>query len=66
MILSVEQQIGEQVPFEDFKTKWCEKYPDVYEICPNYEDLFWAITFYSKEDELVDFTNENFNNNGNK
>lgn len=62
MILSVEQQIEKQVPFEDFKNKWCEKYKDtqLYKNCPNYEELFWAITFHSKEDELVEFTNINF------
>lgn len=60
MIKSVEQQIEELIPFEDFKRKWCEEYPNVFDICPNYEELFWAIHFYSMEDRLVEFSNSNF------
>lgn len=62
MILSIEKQIENQIPFEDFKNKWCEKYnsTDLYKNCPDYSELFWAITFHSKEDELVDFVNKNF------
>lgn len=60
MIKSVEQQIEELIPFEDFKNKWCETYPETFNICPNYEDLFWAIYFHSMEDRLVEFSNTNF------
>lgn len=48
------------IPFEDFKNKWCETYPETFDICPNYEDLFWAIYFCEMTDKLVEFSNKNF------
>ena len=62
MIKSVEQQIEELIPFEDFKNKWCETYSKVFDSCPNYEELFFLIYYNSMEDKLVDFTNKNFKN----
>lgn len=60
MIKSVEQQIEELIPFKDFKSKWCEEYPETFDDMDNYEELFWLIFMHSMEDKLVEFSNKNF------